>query len=171
MDPFDTTNSRNTKQTQPKKIRTTRRSNFDFEKNLMNTVTIEEMSVGDVRQCFHQLRSAKDSLESSMTLWCGCTAGQFALKYLLYTTSNSAKRRKKKHAENIKSLSMSEPNLKLLNENPSFENVENHDDDEVDELIFQGLLDFQEECIQKNMKSSESCSINCKDLVEKEQSP
>lgn len=169
MDPFDTTISRNVKQTQGKKVRKTKRSNFNFNKNLMNTVTIEEMSVGDVRQCFHQLRSAKDDLESSMTLWCGCTAGQFALKYLLYTTSNSAKRRKKKHAENLKSLSMFEPNLKILNENQSFDHVENHDVDEADELDLQDLLDCQEECTQKNMKSSESYSIHCNDLVEKEQ--
>jgi len=56
------------------------------------------MSVGDVRQCFLQMRNTAD-LKSSTILWCGITAGQFALAYLLQTTNSTARRRKtkKKH--------------------------------------------------------------------------
>ena len=41
---------------------------------------IHGMTVGDVRQCFTQMRKTPD-LTSNTTLWCGITAGNFALRY------------------------------------------------------------------------------------------
>jgi hypothetical protein len=53
---------------------------------------ISDMSVGDVRHCFSQIRSTT-MLSSSTILWCGMTAGEFALQYL---TQNMVTTRKKK---------------------------------------------------------------------------
>ena len=60
-----------------------------------NDTQINNMSVGDVRQCFQQMRNTPN-LTSSTVLWCGITAGQFALAYLLQTAQSSAKRRRNK---------------------------------------------------------------------------
>ena len=53
---------------------------------------IEGMTVGDVRQCFSQMRNTPN-LTSSTTLWCGMTAGTFALRYLVNTAGSSRKRK------------------------------------------------------------------------------
>jgi hypothetical protein len=53
---------------------------------------IEGMTVGDVRQCFSQMR-ATPRLTADTTLWCGITAGHFALRYLVNTACSSRKRR------------------------------------------------------------------------------
>ena len=53
---------------------------------------IQNMTVGDVRQCFSEMRSTHN-LASCTVLWCGLTAGQFALQYLVNTTGSSRKRR------------------------------------------------------------------------------
>ena len=53
---------------------------------------IQGMTVGDVRQCFSQMRSTS-SLTSTTTLWCGITAGNFALRYLVNTSGASRKRK------------------------------------------------------------------------------
>lgn len=56
---------------------------------------VTNMTVGDVRQCFQQMRNTPD-LTSSTVLWCGVTAGQFALAYLLQTANSSSRRRRNK---------------------------------------------------------------------------
>lgn len=61
-----------------------------------NASKVTNMSVGDVRQCFQQMRNTPD-LRSSTVLWCGVTAGQFALAYLLQTAHSSSRRRRSKH--------------------------------------------------------------------------
>ena len=53
---------------------------------------IHDMTVGDVRQCFSQMRHTID-LNAKTILWCGITAGHFALQYIVYTTGGSRKRR------------------------------------------------------------------------------
>jgi len=53
---------------------------------------IQGMTVGDVRQCFSQMRSTP-CLTSATTLWCGITAGNFALRYLVNTAGASRKRK------------------------------------------------------------------------------
>lgn len=53
---------------------------------------IEGMTVGDVRQCFSQMR-ATPCLTAETTLWCGITAGHFALRYLVNTAGSSRKKR------------------------------------------------------------------------------
>ncbi len=53
---------------------------------------IQNMTVGDVRQCFSEMRNT-ENLSSFTVLWCGLTAGQFALQYLVNTTGASRKRR------------------------------------------------------------------------------
>ena len=50
------------------------------------------MTVGDVRQCFSQMRKLP-SLNANTTLWCGITAGNFALRYLVNTAGTSRKRK------------------------------------------------------------------------------
>lgn len=45
---------------------------------------IHGMTVGDVRQCFSQMRNSPN-LSSNTTLWCGITAGNFALHYVVNT--------------------------------------------------------------------------------------
>ena len=63
------------------------------------TSRFNSMTVGDVRQCFQQMRSTPD-LRSSTVLWCGITAGQFALAYLLQTAHSSSRRRRFKAKTN-----------------------------------------------------------------------
>jgi hypothetical protein len=53
---------------------------------------ISGMTVGDVRQCFSQMRSTPH-LTSNTTLWCGMSAGHFALRYLINTAACSRKKR------------------------------------------------------------------------------
>ena len=53
-----------------------------------------DMTVGDIRYCFQQLRNAGDSLTSEMILYNGQCAGEFALQYLQETSSATKKRRK-----------------------------------------------------------------------------
>ena len=67
-------------------------------KNGLSRVT--SMTVGDVRQCFQQMRNTAD-LRSSTVLWCGITAGQFALLYLLQTAHSSSRRRITKQKDKV----------------------------------------------------------------------
>lgn len=57
---------------------------------------INNMTVGDVRQCFHQMRNTPN-LTASTVLWCGVTAGKFALSYLLQTAHSTSRRRRSKY--------------------------------------------------------------------------
>lgn len=52
---------------------------------------IQGMTVGDVRQCFSQMRDMP-SLTSNTTLWCGMTAGNFAFQYLVNTAGSSRRK-------------------------------------------------------------------------------
>jgi hypothetical protein len=60
--------------------------------NAKSLSRIEGMTVGDVRQCFSQIRTCYD-LSANTTLWCGITAGEFALAYLVNTVGSSRKKR------------------------------------------------------------------------------
>lgn len=53
-----------------------------------------DMTVGDIRYCFQQLRNAGDNLTPEMILYNGQTAGEFALQYLQETSNATKKRRK-----------------------------------------------------------------------------
>lgn len=53
---------------------------------------IPNMTVGDVRHCFSQMRNTM-SLTTRTILWCGITAGEFALQYLASSSSTSRKKR------------------------------------------------------------------------------
>lgn len=77
-------------------------SNSDILNSTPNPLTIQKsvsritnMTVGDVRQCFYQMRNTPN-LTSSTVLWCGVTAGQFALAYLLQTANSTSRRRRQK---------------------------------------------------------------------------
>jgi hypothetical protein len=61
-------------------------------KNARSLSRIYDMTVGDVRQCFSQMRNTP-CLKSNTTLWCGMTAGNFALRYLVNTAGSSRKKR------------------------------------------------------------------------------
>ena len=61
-------------------------------KNARSLSRIHGMTVGDVRQCFSQMRSTPN-LSSNTTLWCGITAGNFALHYLVNTAGAARKRK------------------------------------------------------------------------------
>lgn len=63
-----------------------------FRPNAKSLSRIEGMTVGDVRQCFSQMRACP-ALSSNTTLWCGVTAGEFALSYLVNTVGSSRKKR------------------------------------------------------------------------------
>lgn len=54
-----------------------------------------DMTVGDIRYCFQQLRNAGKKLSPDMMLYNGQSAGEFALKYLRETSTAMRKRRKK----------------------------------------------------------------------------
>ncbi len=54
-----------------------------------------DMTVGDIRYCFQQLRNAGDDLCPELMLYNGQSAGEFALKYLRETSTAMRKRRKK----------------------------------------------------------------------------
>lgn len=54
------------------------------------------MTVGDIRYCFQQLRSAGSSLSPQLVLYNGQCAGEFALSYLIETSNSMRKRRKRK---------------------------------------------------------------------------
>lgn len=54
-----------------------------------------DMTVGDIRYCFQQLRNAGTNLNPDMMLYNGETAGEFALKYLRETSTATKNRRKK----------------------------------------------------------------------------
>lgn len=56
------------------------------------------MTVGDIRYCFQQLRSAGNDLTEDLVLYNGEKAGQFALSYLIETSNSMRKKRKKKRA-------------------------------------------------------------------------
>lgn len=58
------------------------------------------MTVGDIRYCFQQLRSAGNALSPQLVLYNGQCAGEFALSYLIETSNSMRKRRKKKREEN-----------------------------------------------------------------------
>ena len=72
--------SRNTKRTQ--RYRSTAQSRLG------------DMTVGDIRYCFQQLRNAGENLNSDMILYNGQCAGEFALQYLQETSNATKKRRK-----------------------------------------------------------------------------
>ncbi|CAM9103861.1 unnamed protein product [Sphacelaria rigidula] len=57
------------------------------------------MTVGDIRYCFQQLRSAGSALSPHLILYNGQCAGEFALSYLIETSNSMRKRRKKKRQE------------------------------------------------------------------------
>jgi hypothetical protein len=65
-----------------------------------------DMTVGDIRYCFQQLRNAGPDLNPDMMLYNGQCAGEFALKYLQETSNATRKRRKKDYnkKENSKNL-------------------------------------------------------------------
>lgn len=71
--------SRNTKRTQ--RYRSTAQSRLG------------DMTVGDIRYCFQQLRNAGEDLTPELILYNGQCAGEFALQYL-QETSSAKKRRK-----------------------------------------------------------------------------
>ncbi|CAN0585486.1 unnamed protein product [Ectocarpus sp. 12 AP-2014] len=54
-----------------------------------------DMTVGDIRYCFQQLRNAGKDLGPDMMLYNGQSAGEFALKYLRETSTATRKRRKR----------------------------------------------------------------------------
>lgn len=54
------------------------------------------MTVGDIRYCFQQLRSAGSALSPQLVLYNGQCAGEFALSYLIETSNSMRKRRKRK---------------------------------------------------------------------------
>lgn len=54
-----------------------------------------DMTVGDIRYCFQQLRNAGKNLSPDMMLYNGQSAEEFALKYLRETSTAMRKRRKK----------------------------------------------------------------------------
>jgi hypothetical protein len=54
------------------------------------------MTVGDIRFCFQQLRSAGSTLSPHLILYNGQPAGAFALAYLIETSNSMRKRRKRK---------------------------------------------------------------------------
>lgn len=56
------------------------------------------MTVGDIRYCFQQLRSAGRDLSPQLVLYNGQCAGEFALSYLIETSNSMRKRRKRKRA-------------------------------------------------------------------------
>ena len=60
-------------------------------KNARSLSRINDMTVGDVRQCFSQMRNTP-SLKSNTTLWCGISAGNFALRYLVNTAGSSRRK-------------------------------------------------------------------------------
>lgn len=57
------------------------------------------MTVGDIRYCFQQLRSAGHALSPQLVLYNGQCAGEFALAYLIETSNSMRKRRKRKREE------------------------------------------------------------------------
>jgi hypothetical protein len=88
----------NSKNTEPGSSDHKNEDAFSLSSPLMvqkNVSRINNMTVGDVRQCFQQMRNTPD-LKSSTVLWCGVTAGQFALAYLLQTTNSTSRRRRNK---------------------------------------------------------------------------
>lgn len=62
-----------------------------------------DMTVGDIRYCFQQLRNAGPELNPDMMLYNGQCAGEFALKYLQETSNATRKRRKKDYKPSDKS--------------------------------------------------------------------
>lgn len=56
---------------------------------------LDDMTVGDIRYCFQQLRNAGKDLRPEMMLYNGQSAGEFALKYLRETSTAMRKRRKR----------------------------------------------------------------------------
>lgn len=57
------------------------------------------MTVGDIRYCFQQLRSAGNALSPQLVLYNGQCAGEFALSYLIETSNSMRKKRKKKRLQ------------------------------------------------------------------------
>ncbi len=75
------------------------------------------MTVGDIRYCFQQLRSAGENLNSDMILYNGQSAGKFALMYLTETSNTVRSRRKKKKLEEMDhSIGSSSPGEEKVNE-------------------------------------------------------
>ena len=65
------------------------------------------MTVGDIRYCFQQLRSAGSALSPYLVLYNGQYAGEFALAYLIETSNSMRKRRRKKQnleSEDVRSV-------------------------------------------------------------------
>ncbi len=54
--------------------------------------SIPELSVGDERKCFNQIRKASEYIRPDSLLWNGWPAGQFALSYVI---GHHTKRKKK----------------------------------------------------------------------------
>jgi len=49
---------------------------------------IPHMTIGEVRQCFQQIRVLKDSVNMETILFNGTPAGQFAIDYILFSNNN-----------------------------------------------------------------------------------
>lgn len=86
--------SRNTKRTQ--RYRSTAQSRLG------------DMTVGDIRYCFQQLRNAGEDLTPELILYNGQCAGEFALHYLQETSS--AKKRRKPSPNNNENMSNNKKN-------------------------------------------------------------
>lgn len=110
--------SRNTKRTQ--RYRSTAQSRLG------------DMTVGDIRYCFQQLRNAGENLTPELILYNGQCAGEFALQYL-QETSSAKKRRKpspdpndntsnKKNKGSTSTMDMKFPSSQLGNEHNSRQN-------------------------------------------------
>ncbi len=52
---------------------------------------IPNMTIGDVRQSFVQLRMLANSVSSTTVLWNGMTAGKFSILYIVKTHCNNKK--------------------------------------------------------------------------------
>lgn len=81
------------------------------------------MTVGDIRYCFQQLRSAGSALSPYLVLYNGQYAGEFALAYLIETSNSMRKRRRRKQiteSENVRSVESIEnlPESQLQNVKP-----------------------------------------------------
>ena len=50
---------------------------------------IPHMTIGEVRQCFQQIRCLKDAVNMETLLLNGTPAGKFAIDYILFSASNT----------------------------------------------------------------------------------
>jgi hypothetical protein len=70
---------------------------FDHNKHIRKkgqASKIPNMTIGDVRQCFMQLRLMKKTVTSKTHLWNGMQAGEFAILYIIKTYKHKCKHKK-----------------------------------------------------------------------------